>query len=244
MRKLFFLSSLLIFQTIASAAPNLIFASSGTTNLFIAKDTKIRIVGSSFSIAGLSVQHAEMTYEYAGNDLGGLSFFRTGDELIGPVTLTLDSKGIPSSFAYEVIPTLTEVVVFTQNNPNSASLPDSALYRLGVGIRDTNQGATPTFFKTIDMEQVEVEPFSTEGFDPGRSVDWERTYPGPGTVTPNQLGAWAVFIFEKIPYNPPGTQSATVQIQKSPDLTTWSDLTNISVQTNQPNTYLRFKVGE
>jgi hypothetical protein len=250
MQKLFFLSALFLFQTLASGTPNHIFISTGTTNLVVLKDQKIRIIQNSLILNQISVTHNQQTYtlQYSRPIIGA------GNEIVGPVTLNFDSEGVPRWIVYEVIPTQSELVIISGLTPNSAVLADNALYRDRINFRKNRTPFNWDYYKTVNSQQTLVGgltlpvPFIRPALL--LNSDYAKDYPGPGTLVraDHNLNwtstSWAVIVFEKIPYNPPGTQSATVQIQKSPDLTTWSDLTNISVQTNQPNTYLRFKVGE
>lgn len=263
MQKLFFLSALFLFlsalflfQTLASGTPNHIFISTGTTNLVVLKDQKIRIIQNSLILNQISVTHNQQTYtlQYS-NSIGPQKpTISGGSEIVGPVTLNFDSEGVPRWIVYEVIPTQSEVVIISGLTPNSAVLADNALYRDRINFRKNRTPFNWDYYKTVNSQQTLVGGL-TLPLPAIRAVllissDVDKDYPGPGTLVraDHNLNwtstSWAVIVFEKILYNPSGTQSATVQIQKSPDLTTWSDLTNISVQTNQPNTYLRFKVNE
>jgi hypothetical protein len=251
MRKFLLLSSLLLLQTIASAAPNLIFISTGTTNLVVAKDQKIVIVQNNLYLDKIAVTHSGQTYslQYGNTSSGGTApTLDPGDEIVGPVTLTLDSGGERRWIAYETLPTQSEVVVIAGSFPNSATLPDSSIYRQRINFRKNGTYFVWDCFKIIDSQSrlVGGSQHISDNLPLLSITQKNFDYLGPATLVRNSGGwtstSWAVIVFEKIPYNPPGTQSATVQIQFSPDLNSWTNLTTISVQTNRPNNFLRFKI--
>ena len=248
MQKLLILSLLLLTQASAVAAANVIFLTTGTTNLVVAKDQKIKILHNNLIFKQAAIQLNEKTYTRAYNNI-----LEADAEIVGPITLTLDSEGYPRWMAYEVIATQSEAVVISGDFPNFVQLEENVLYKSRTNFRKNGNGFNFQWYKTVNGQQTLIT-YIDEQFTGLLSVDvyptsyLPRVYHGPGTLVRSDSNSgwdsnsWAVIIFEKIPYNPPGVQSATVQIQKSPDLSHWTDLTNISVQTNQPNTYLRFKV--
>jgi len=236
---------LCLLASTASGDPILFFNEDGADRDFvIPKDQKIKVLVGDFHWNEVKVMHEGKTYTRVGSNHAS-EYIKAGEVIVGPVTLKIEgAKG--AWFLYELIPTQSVLVPFEGLFPNSAALAENAIYtlRLNIGIPGIDFFHTAT---SMLLAGKNTDDYAGENFYPLDNFD--PAFPGPGTVVRKDGSNWTstskgILVFEKAPYATSSVQTATVQVQTSPDLSNWADLTTLNVQTSNPSTYLRFKIPQ